>query len=170
MRTGPALLALALLVAAVPVAGQEPERAAGAHDRAAPEEGEGEARHDEDAVEGAVRETVAAFKEALRAADSATALALLHPDVRIYEGGVAETKEEYRSGHLGADMAFLGAVSSETTWDEVVNGGGMALYTSRYRARGEFRGREVDSHGTETIVLVPTDGGWKIRHIHWSSR
>lgn len=122
------------------------------------------------AVEREVREVVSAFKEALRDRDSTAALALLHPEVRIYEGGHAETKEEYRSGHLAADMAFLGAVTFETIRDEVLGARRMALYLSEYRAEGTFRDREIDGRGTETIVLVPTDEGWRIAHIHWSSR
>ncbi len=33
---------------------------------------------------------------------------------------------------------------------------------------GTFRDREIDVHGTETIVLQGTQEGWQILHIHWS--
>jgi hypothetical protein len=46
----------------------------------------------------------------------------------------------------------------------------MAMWVSEGESKGEFRGRQVESHGTETIVLIPTDAGWKILHVHWSSR
>ena len=36
--------------------------------------------------------------------------------------------------------------------------------------RGSWRGREVDSLGTELLVLAKEGGGWRIRAIHWSSR
>ena len=123
-----------------------------------------------ESAEGEVRETVAAFKTALRSGDGEAALALLHPDVRIYEAGRAETKEEYAAGHLSGDMAFLSAVEMTTGRDEVVVEGEMVLYVSEYATRGEFRGREIDSRGTETMVLMRTPAGWRIRHIHWSSR
>jgi ketosteroid isomerase-like protein len=99
-----------------------------------------------------VQAVVQSFKAALQVGDSLTVLDLLHPDVRVYEGGHAETRDQYRSGHLRSDIAFLGAVASETTWDSIIVGS------------------DVDAHGTETIALVPTQDGWRIRHIHWSSR
>lgn len=124
----------------------------------------------DDSAEQEVRDVVEGFGAALTAGDSTTVIALLHPDVRIYEGGHAETREEYRSGHLRGDIAFLQAVQSETTWDQVVIDGDLALYMSEDRKTGTFRDREIDSRGTQTIVLVMTSDGWRIRHIHWSSR
>ncbi len=121
-------------------------------------------------LETSVRTVVDSFKEALQAGDSLAVLELLHPDVRVYEGGHAETRDQYRSGHLRSDIAFLGAVDTETTWESVVAGSDVAVYMSEYTVQGEYRGREIDAHGTETIVLVPTEEGWRIRHIHWSSR
>ena len=122
------------------------------------------------AIEQEVREVVNQFRAALGSGDSTTVVNLLHAEARIYEGGHAETREEYRSGHLLSDMAFLQAVRSETTWDLVVPGEALGLYMSERRTVGEYRGREIDSRNTETIVLVSTPQGWRIRHIHWSSR
>lgn len=120
--------------------------------------------------EQAARTVVESFHSALRAGDSTTVINLLHPDVRIYEGGHAETRDEYRSGHLRGDIAFLQAVESETTWDQVVIDGELAVYMSEDQKTGTYRDREIDSSGTETIVLLMTPNGWRIRHIHWSSR
>lgn len=148
-RTGIPILAVAacLILSPAAVGGQETESA-----------------------ERAVREVVEAFGSALGAGDSTTVIHLLHPDVRIYEGGHAETRAQYRSGHLRGDISFLQAVESETTFDQVVIAGDMALYMSEDRKTGTVRGREIDSRGTETLVLVRTPDGWRIRHIHWSSR
>lgn len=121
-------------------------------------------------AEAEVREAVQGFKTALRAGEGDRALAYLHPEVRIYEGGRAESRDEYASGHLRADMAFLSAVETTIDRDTVLVGERMTLYLSEYSTRGSYRDREIDSHGTETIALVPTAEGWKIRHIHWSSR
>lgn len=120
--------------------------------------------------EDTVREVVHGFKTALAAGDSARALAYLHRDVVVYEGGHAETFGEYRAGHLRADMAFAAATSSQTLRERVVLADDMALYLSESATAGEFRGRAIDSRGAETIVLVPMPEGWRIRHIHWSSR
>lgn len=117
-----------------------------------------------------VRAVVEGFHSALEAGDSAAALARLHPDALIYEGGHAESVAEYRGGHLPADIAFASATTREITRESVSIWGDQALYTSESRTTGRYRGREIDSHGTETVVLVRTPDGWRIRHIHWSSR
>lgn len=109
------------------------------------------------------------FGEALARGDSVAMLALLHDDVVIYEGGHAETKAQYRTGHIRSDIAYATAVKSERVKDAVLLSGDVALYTRESRARGRYRDRDVDSVGTETMVLVRTPEGWKIRHIHWSS-
>lgn len=122
------------------------------------------------AAEAEARAVVEAFSEALAAGDSARAVSYLHPDLVVYEGGHAETLDESRAHHLGADMAFLAAVEQTTTAEHLEVHGRTALYLSEYTMNGTYRDREIDLYGTETLVLVRTTGGWKIRHIHWSSR
>ena len=51
-------------------------------------------------TEAQVRETVMEFKAALQNGDADAAMAILHTDVRIFEGGHSETREQYQSGHL----------------------------------------------------------------------
>jgi ketosteroid isomerase-like protein len=118
----------------------------------------------------AARAVVAGFAAALQAGDSLRALRLLHPGLVVYESGVAEDLAHYRSHHLAADIAFLAQVRSRTVRDELTVSGAMALYTREYRSQGTWRGRAIDSAGTETLVLMRTREGWRIRHIHWSSR
>lgn len=118
----------------------------------------------------AVRSAVHAFHDALAAGDSARAMALLHPDATVLESGHAETREEYRHGHLPADIAFSRSVDRETLAQRVSGRDGWALYESEYRMTGTFRGEAVDVRGAETVLLVLNDAGWRIRHIHWSSR
>jgi ketosteroid isomerase-like protein len=117
----------------------------------------------------AISAVVEQFHAALAAGDSARAISLLHPEVVIYEAGHAETLAQYRAGHLAADIAFAQAVPSETTAEQVIDLGGTALVLRESVSRGIFRDREIDSHGTETMVLVPLEDRWVIRHIHWSS-
>jgi hypothetical protein len=119
--------------------------------------------------EDAVRAVANAYHQALAAGDSVRAVELLHPEVMIYEGGHAETLGEYRAGHLAADISFAQAVESETTSEEVVDLGGAALYLRESVTRGTCRDREIDSRGTETLVMVPQGDTWVIRHIHWSA-
>lgn len=124
-----------------------------------------------DSVDAAsVRGVVHEFHEALAAGDSARALELLHPEVRVFESGHPETLSEYRSGHLAADIEFSGSVDRRILDEQVSGTASRALYLSEYRMAGNFRGEEVDAHGVETIVLVRIADRWRIRHIHWSSQ
>jgi ketosteroid isomerase-like protein len=117
-----------------------------------------------------VRIVVEEFHAALAAGDSPRALEYLHPDVVVYEAGHAESLAEYRSGHLASDIAFSRAVAFQTVHGSVVPGREFSIDLREYTMTGTFQDREIDAHGTETIVLVSTEEGWKIRHIHWSSR
>lgn len=123
------------------------------------------------AAEEAVREVADQLHEALASGDSARVLELLAPDVRVYESGHAETRAEYRAGHLGVDIEFAGGTEREVLTEHVrMPGEEMALYLAEYRTTGTFRGQEIDSHGTETLVLERGAEGWRVVHIHWSSR
>lgn len=111
------------------------------------------------------------FHTALAAGDSSAALALLDPEVVIFEGGgVERSREEYRRHHLAADMAFAAATQREVTQRAERVYGDLAVVLSEVRTRGEFRGRAIDRDGVETMVLRRTPSGWRIVHIHWSSR
>ncbi|MDI1327743.1 MAG: nuclear transport factor 2 family protein [Brevundimonas sp.] len=114
---------------------------------------------------------VDAFHAALKAGDTAAALALLAPDVMIFEeGGAERSREEYASHHLGSDAAFAAAseatVARRSGWAD----GDVAWIVSEGRTTGQFNGRAVDRLTTETMVLKRHADGWRIHHIHWSSR
>lgn len=116
-------------------------------------------------------EVVDGFHAALEAGDREAALGYLAPEVIIFEGGGAEmSRDEYASHHLGGDMAFLAAMEQELLDRQDHVAGDLAYVLSRTRTRGSFREREVDSTGVETMVLERRDDGWRIVHIHWSSR
>lgn len=114
---------------------------------------------------------VDAFHAALKAGDTAAALALMAPEVMIFEeGGAERSRDEYASHHLGADVAFAAAseatVARRAGWAD----GDIAWVTSEGRTTGQINGRAVDRLTTETMVLKRHAGGWRIHHIHWSSR
>lgn len=113
---------------------------------------------------------VAAFHQALGRGDSVAALALLAPDALILEAGEVESREEYRSHHLHADIAFTRAVPGVTGPIRVVVTQDVAWATSTSSVVGTFEGRRMDSQGAELVVLSRTADGWRIRAIHWSSR
>lgn len=120
---------------------------------------------------------VDAFHQALVAGDRETALAYLTPDVVIYESGGAEMgSDEYASHHLGADMEFSAAVERTVVNRQVTvvnpkagSHDSIAWVLTRTANSGTFRDREIDSMGTETMVLRRTEDDWRIIHIHWSS-
>jgi ketosteroid isomerase-like protein len=118
----------------------------------------------------AVAAVVERYHRALAAGDSAAALALLAPDAVVLESGDAETRAEYASHHLPADMEFARAVARTPGAVRVVVRGDAAWATSASRSLGSFRGRAIDAQGVELMVLSREPGGWAIRAIHWSSR
>ncbi len=114
--------------------------------------------------------TVRRYHQMLAAGDSLGALAMLTEDAVVLESGGVETRAEYRSHHLPADIEFARAVRSERAVRRVSVRGDVAWVSSTSTAQGEFRGRAVNSVGAELMVLVRTPAGWKISAIHWSSR
>ncbi|MGH7430139.1 MAG: c-type cytochrome [Candidatus Methylomirabilaceae bacterium] len=110
------------------------------------------------------------FFRALAAGDTKSASAVLDPGVLIFESGGAErSRREYASHHLGADAAFLKAAKHRLmsrTGDAVGDLAWVAT-ESRLSAQGA---KPADVVSTETMVLRKTAEGWRIVHIHWSSR
>ncbi|HET6762070.1 MAG TPA: nuclear transport factor 2 family protein [Longimicrobiaceae bacterium] len=121
-------------------------------------------------VEHQVRAAVDSFSHAVARGDSAAAIRWLHPGLVVYESGYADDLAHYRREHLPADIAYLRDVRIRTTSSAVTVAGAMALYTAQTESSGTHNGKAVQGHGTETIVLLRTASGWRIRHIHWSSR
>lgn len=120
---------------------------------------------------GAARAAVEAFEAALVKGDAAAATALLAPDVLIYEsGGQESSRDEYAGHHMKGDMAFLAASKREVLSRAEGGDARHAWVTTRSRLTGRHRGKDIDVFSTETMVLKSTPQGWRIVHIHWSSR
>jgi ketosteroid isomerase-like protein len=120
------------------------------------------------AEDAEVRAAARGFKDALARGDSIAALSYLTDDVLILEGGRAETKQQYRSGHLAADIRFASSVRSETVREGVTILGDIALYSQSYRVTGtSARGAPIDRTSSEAMVLARTPAGWRIRSVHW---
>ena len=113
---------------------------------------------------------VDAFHAALDSGDREGALEFLAPEVIIFESGGAEmSRDEYASHHLEADMRFSAALRREVVDRQSGISGDSAWVLSKTRTTGTYREREIDSRGTETMVLRRADGAWRIAHVHWSS-
>lgn len=115
--------------------------------------------------------TVERFSVALASGDLEAAGAELDPAVLILEsGGIERSRDEYLSGHAKSDAKFLSAAQISLKHRTAKVSGDMAWVASE-SAIHAMRGEDllmVDS--TESMVLRKTPTGWKIVHIHWSSR
>ena len=123
-----------------------------------------------DGDSAAVVKTVVKYHEALKAGDSATAVALLAEKAVILESGELQTRSEYISHHLSSDIAFARAVPSPSEVKSVRVDDDMGWVASTSRSTGTFNGRPIDSSGAELMVLSKSGGKWRIEAIHWSSR
>lgn len=117
----------------------------------------------------AIRKTPEEFHQALADGQPDQVMALLHPDALIVEGGTVQTRDEYQSEHLAADIAFASAVPGKKTKVVVRQEGEAAWVTSTFIVSGKFKEKAVNERAAETMVLQKTADGWRIRSIHWSS-
>lgn len=124
---------------------------------------------DESRDSAAVAAAVNAFHGSLARSDSAGALALLSPDVMVLESGDVETRAEYRSHHLAADIAFTTSVPSKSESLRVFVQGSTAWTVRTSITEGNYKGRAINSSGVESMILTKAGGKWLIRSIHWSS-
>jgi ketosteroid isomerase-like protein len=113
---------------------------------------------------------VQSFHDAITNGDSAVVTRLLAEDVVIFEAGGVETRAQYVSNHLPADIEFEKAVPSKRSPIRAVVQGETAWASSTNELVGAFQGRAVDVIATELIVLSRVPDGWRIRAISWSSR
>jgi len=120
---------------------------------------------------GAAESALDAFHAALAAGDREAALARLAPEVVIFEAGGAElSRDEYAEHHLDADMEFLAATSTSLVDRRSGAGGDLVWVLTRTKTSGSFRGKDVATSGVETALLARSPDGWRITHLHWSSR
>lgn len=125
-------------------------------------------------VDEAIRPVVAvvdAFHAALGSGNADAVLALLAEDVMVLEeGGAERSREEYAGHHLPADMAFAAATEAGVTRRAAWIEGDVAWVLTEGRTSGQFNGRAINRLTAETMILHRGADGWRIRHIHWSSR
>lgn len=111
------------------------------------------------------------FSAALKACDFKRVGELLTPDVLILESGGAErSREEYLGHHAISDAAFLADAHSTLKHRTARVEGDIAWIGSESELNAQKDGKALTLLSTETMVLRRTDAGWRIAHIHWSSR
>jgi len=122
----------------------------------------------------AVEAWLKGYDAAFNAKDLDKLATFYHPDVTIYEGGgINNGWIDYRDRHLGPELkSFENLQFGHSNAKVIVLPGGQSAYaTSEYSIKAKMGDRQLDSGGLETLVLVKSsDGTWKIRHSHTSSR
>ena len=145
-----------------------------AHNGAAPPDAHTHAdgkQHAHPAATPTPAETARLFHEALSSGAAHKVEALLDPQVLVLESGGAErSRAEYAAHHLGADMEFLRTMTSKLQRQSGDTVGNLAWVASESRLTGTANGTPVDLLSTETLVLQRASDGWKVVHVHWSSR
>lgn len=128
----------------------------------------------EQSIAPAAADAVAAverFSSALAAGNFDAAGAELDPAVLILEsGGVERSRDEYLGGHAKSDAAFLKSAQITLTHRTAQASGELAWVGSESGIHAMKSGQMLMIDSTETMVLRKTTEGWKITHIHWSSR
>jgi ketosteroid isomerase-like protein len=111
------------------------------------------------------------FGRALAGADFATVEELLAEDVLILEtGGAERSRAEYLGHHAKSDARFLADVHSTLVRRRARIDGELTWIGSESELRTRKDGKPLTLLSTETMVLKQTPQGWRIVHIHWSSR
>ena len=130
------------------------------------------APHAQPDVESSIVAWMSAFDEAFVAKDLTRLAVLYHPDVTIFEGGGTNHGwADYRDHHLGPELqGFADLHFSHTNVRVHLLSPDTAYVTSEYALKARVKDRDVETGGLETLVLVKSDGGWRIRHSHTSAR
>lgn len=118
-------------------------------------------------LEDSVEATVGAFVEALRAGDVSRAVGMLHAGATLYDEETGRRwgpmqVDSLLPGPMGREGEELRWESSDS-WVEVYDP--AAVVVRRYGAASPEAAVRT---ALETYVLVRTDGGWAIRHLHRS--
>lgn len=120
---------------------------------------------------GAAATVVDAFHAALKAGEPAKAAALMADEALIFEAGGAErSKADYARGHLAADARFESTAVSTPEQRSGAASGGLAWIATEGRVTAQSAGKAIERLTTETMILKRTPAGWRIVHVHWSSR
>jgi ketosteroid isomerase-like protein len=111
------------------------------------------------------------FSAALSAGDLEAAGAQLDPAVLILESGGAEhSREEYLGGHATHDADFLRAAHITLKRRTAQASGDLVWVGSESDIQASKDDKVLKISSTETAVLRKRAQGWKIVHVHWSSR
>ena len=119
---------------------------------------------------GPAEAALQAFSDALEVGNRDLAIARLAPDLKVVEDGVEESRADYVSGHLAADIAYQKSVKTVLLERSVVNESPTRTrIVSKLRMVSNRSDKMIDSLVAETAVLVKMPDGWKIQRLEWVS-
>jgi ketosteroid isomerase-like protein/mono/diheme cytochrome c family protein len=110
-----------------------------------------------------------AFQTALQRGDRAAVLALLAPDASISEGGQTQTRDDYASGHLGEDIAFLKTARITPVSLGSMPMGDAAMVGSESDMQTAVKGKPATLRSREMLNLRKDGGSWKIVSVQWQT-
>jgi ketosteroid isomerase-like protein len=110
-----------------------------------------------------------AFQAALQRGDRAAVLALLAPDASISEGGQTQTRDDYASGHLGEDIAFLKTARITPVSLGSMPMGDTAMVGSESDMQATVKGKPATLRSREMLNLRKDGDSWKIVSIQWQT-
>jgi ketosteroid isomerase-like protein len=110
-----------------------------------------------------------AFQAALQSGDRTAVLALLAPDVRISEGGHTQSRDEYASGHLDEDIAFLKAARITPLSLGSMPMGDTAMVGSESTMQTTIKGKPTTLRSREMLHLKKDGASWKIVSVQWQT-
>jgi ketosteroid isomerase-like protein len=112
---------------------------------------------------------VDSFHAALQSGDTRAIPSLLTPDALVFEGGhVERSAAEYMAGHLAGDAAHAARTVTRYGARRCMIVAEQAVIATE--TISSARDGSDPRVGTETMVLTRSGAGWRIGHIHWSSR
>lgn len=110
------------------------------------------------------------FQQLLAKGNTSAAAELLDPSVLIFESGNAErSRAEYASHHLKEDAAFMKSATLRPL-SRTGNVSGDIAFVATESSLTTIGAKPVELVTTETMVLKRSSQGWRVAHVHWSSR
>jgi ketosteroid isomerase-like protein len=117
----------------------------------------------------AAEAVAASFHAALQKGDREAVLALLAPEVTISEGGQTQSRDEYASGHLGEDIAFLKSVQVKPVSLASMPMGDTAMVGSETQMTATDKKNPTTLRSRELLTLKRQEAAWKIVAVRWQS-
>jgi ketosteroid isomerase-like protein len=120
--------------------------------------------------ESQVTAVLDSFYGAMKTGDKSAAMRVIAPDAVFVESGTLETRAQYETNHLPADIEFERQVDGKRSPWRVVFHGDAAWVIATTEYQGTFDKSPVNFVSAQLAVLTRDSENWLIRSIHWSSR